>query len=152
MIQRLLLLTLMALMVPALACADSVYRWTDESGVVHFGDREPQGRSSERVSVKSGQSRSSERPSPQEQVEALEEGEADKERRENESAVEEARRKQRNAKCETARANLDAINSNARIRMAGEDGEPRYLSPEEIETQKSRFQEMADENCESSES
>lgn len=65
MIQRLLLLALFAMTVPALASADSVYRWTDENGVVHFGDREPSGRSSERVSVKTGKpSGDGERQSP----------------------------------------------------------------------------------------
>ena len=38
------------------------------------------------------------------------------------------------------------INSNARIRVE-ENGETRYLSPEEIEQQRQKFQEIADENC-----
>lgn len=147
MIQRLLLLALLALTVPTLASADSVYRWTDENGVVHFGDREPSGRSSERVSVKSGKtSGDGERQSPQEQVEALEKNQAERERNENETAVDEARRKQREARCQTAQANLQAINSNARIRVT-EDGEQRYLDPEEINAKKQEFEKIADESC-----
>ena len=45
-----------------------------------------------------------------------------------------------------ARSNLEVINSNARIRVE-ENGETRYLSPEEIEQQRQKFQEIADENC-----
>lgn len=147
MIQRLILLVLIALTVPALASADSVYRWTDENGVVHFGDREPTGRSSERVSVKTGQpSGGSERQSAQEQVEALEKNQAERERRENETAVAEARRKQREARCQTAQTNLEAINSNARIRVTDNDGQ-RYLSPEEIAEKKQQFEQIVDESC-----
>lgn len=147
MIQRLLLLALFAMTVPALASADSVYRWTDENGVVHFGDREPSGRSSERVSVKTGKpSGDGERQSPQEQVEALDKNQAERERRENETAVEEARRKQREARCQTAQANLEAINSNARIRVTDNDGQ-RYLSPEEITEKKQQFEQIVEESC-----
>ncbi|MFL1404019.1 DUF4124 domain-containing protein [Marinobacter sp. M1N3S26] len=152
MIQRLILLALIGLMVPTLASAESVYRWEDENGVVHFGDREPAGRSSERVSVKTGQSSNdAERQSPQEQVRALDENQAERERREKETAVEEARRKQREARCQTAQANLQAINSNARIRVT-EDGEQRYLSPEEIAEKKQQFEDIVSESCGEAES
>lgn len=147
MIQRLILLALIALTAPALASAQSVYRWQDENGVVHFGDREPPGRSSERVSVKTGKSSGDAgRPSAQEQVQALDESQAERERREKETAVEEARRKQREARCQAAQANLQAINSNARIRVE-EDGEQRYLSPEEIAEKKQQFEQMIEESC-----
>lgn len=148
MIQRLLLVALIALMTPALASANSVYRWTDEDGNVHFGDREPSGRSADRVSVKTGNpGNDGQRQSPQEQVEALDERQTERERSENESAVEEARRKQRDARCETAKANLQAIDSNARIRVADGDGEQRYLSQEEIQEKKAEFEQVAEESC-----
>lgn len=150
MIQRLILLALIALAAPALASADSVYRWKDENGVVHFGDREPAGRSSERVSVKTGKSSDSGgggRLPAREQVQALEESQAERERRQKETAVERARRKQRDARCQTAQANLQAINSNARIRVT-EDNEQRYLSSEEIAEKKQQFEQIVEENCE----
>ncbi|GGY79635.1 DUF4124 domain-containing protein [Marinobacter zhanjiangensis] len=147
MIQRLILLALIAMTAPALASAQSVYRWQDENGVVHFGDREPVGQSSERVSVKTGKSSGdADRPSAQEQVQALDESQAERERREKETAVEEARRKQREARCQAAQANLQAINSNARIRVT-EDGEQRYLSPEEIAEKKQQFENIVEESC-----
>ncbi|SFR86657.1 protein of unknown function [Marinobacter daqiaonensis] len=147
MFRHLILLVLFGLMLPSLVAAASVYRWTDENGVVHYGDREPSGRSAEKVSVKSGTSRSSEeRASPQAQVEAMEKNEAERTRRENESAVEEARRKQREANCQAAEANLQIIRSNARIRVE-ENGEQRYLTPEEIEEQKEKYKQVAEENC-----
>ncbi|WP_018871709.1 DUF4124 domain-containing protein [Thioalkalivibrio sp. ALJ16] len=42
---------LAALLAPAFASAD-VYRWTDDQGNVHFGDRPPEGRTSESVDVR----------------------------------------------------------------------------------------------------
>lgn len=147
MIQRLILLALIALIAPTFASAESVYRWEDENGVVHFGDREPTGRASEKVSVRTGQSsRDTERRSAQEQVSALDENQAERENREKETAVEEARRKQREARCKTAQANLTTINSNARIKVE-EDGEQRYLTPEEIEEKKQQFEDIVSESC-----
>ena len=46
-----LALALAVLLAPALASAE-VYRWTDDQGNVHFGDRPPEGRSSESVDVR----------------------------------------------------------------------------------------------------
>lgn len=151
MTRHLLLVALIALLGPSLTSAESVYRWTDENGVVHFGDREPVGRAADRVSVKTGAATgNSERKSPQEQVEALEERRAERERSEKETAVEEARRKQRQARCDTARANLQAINSNARIRVADADGEQRYLTPEEIQEKRAEFESIVEESCDDS--
>ncbi|WP_019625204.1 DUF4124 domain-containing protein [Thioalkalivibrio sp. ALJT] len=42
---------LAALLVPVLASAD-VYRWTDDQGNIHFGDRPPEGSASEPVEVR----------------------------------------------------------------------------------------------------
>jgi hypothetical protein len=60
--------------------------------------------------------------------------------------VEEARRKQREANCATARSNLEIINRNARIRTET-DGEMRYLTPGEIEEQRQQFEKIAEGNC-----
>ena len=148
MTRFLLVAAAIALLSPALGSADSVYRWTDENGVVHFGDREPVGRAADRVSVKTGTATSSEeRKSPQEQLKALEENQAERERQQKETAVEEARRKQQAVRCDAARANLQAINSNARIRVVDADGEQRYLTPEEIEAKRAEFETIVGESC-----
>ncbi|KPQ27182.1 MAG: protein of unknown function containing DUF4124 domain [Marinobacter excellens HL-55] len=146
--RRILMLTMLVAAAPGLADAASVYKWTDESGVTHFGDRKPTGKNSEQVNVRSGTSRNSDnqRQSPQDQLNELEEQQQAQQQRREESAVEEARRKQREANCETAQSNLRTISSNARIRVE-DNGEQRYLSPEEIDEQRRRFEEIADENC-----
>lgn len=148
MIRQLVLIALIGALMPTMTLAQSVYRWTDENGVTHFGDREPTGRQSEKVSVRTGRpsSDASERASPQAQVEALENRQQGDRRRANETAVEEARRKQREANCATARSNLSVLNSNARIRIE-ENGEQRYLDQEEIAEQRQQFETIAAENC-----
>jgi len=146
--RKILLLTVLMAAAPGLATSASVYKWTDENGVTHFGDRQPTGLNAEQVNVRSGTSQGAggQRRSAQEQLGELQEQQAAEQQQREESAVEEARRKQREANCNTARSNLEVINSNARIRVE-ENGETRYLSPEEIEQQRQKFQEIADENC-----
>ncbi|MEQ9544408.1 MAG: DUF4124 domain-containing protein [Marinobacter sp.] len=132
---------------PIAASGASVYKWTDENGVTHFGDRQPTGQQAEQVNVRSGTSSGGQqRQSPQEQIQELDARQADEAEKRKESAVEEARRKQREANCTTARSNLRILDRNSRIRVE-EDGEQRYLSPEEIDEQRQKFQEIADENC-----
>ena len=146
--RKILMLTVLMAATPGLAGAASVYKWTDDSGVTHFGDRQPSGQNSEQVNVRSGTTRGQgeQRQSPQQRLGELQEQQQAQQQRREESAVEEARRKQREANCATARSNLEIIRSNARIRVE-ENGEMRYLSTEEIDDQRRRLEEIAEENC-----
>lgn len=132
---------------PTLASSASVYKWTDDEGVTHFGDRQPTGREAESVKIRSGTStKVGQSSSPQDKVNELDKRQQSVAEQEKLSAQEEAQRKQRTANCETARNNLNILNSNARIKVE-EDGEQRYLAPEEIDEQRQRFQEIVDANC-----
>jgi hypothetical protein len=147
--RKTLMLTLLIAVAPGMAMSAPVYKWTDENGITHFGDRQPVGASSETVNVRSGTSSGSaaSRPSPQKRLGELQEQQQKETDREKETAVEAARRKQRAANCESARSNLKVIDSNARIRIE-ENGEMRYLSPEEIAEQREKLEGIATENCE----
>ncbi|MDX1757283.1 MAG: DUF4124 domain-containing protein [Marinobacter sp.] len=132
---------------PATGFGESVYKWTDEEGVTHFGDRQPTGTRAESVNIRTGGSTGpTSGPTPQERMGALEERQRSEEEQERLSAVEEARQKQRQANCETARSNLAILNSYGRVQVE-ENGEKRYLTPEEIAEQKASFQQIADDNC-----
>lgn len=143
-----LMLTLLIAVAPGMAMSASVYKWTDENGITHFGDRQPVGAKSETVNVRSGtlSGTATNRPSPQKQLDELQEQRQEEVDQEKETAVEAARRKQRVANCESAQANLKVIDSNARIRIE-ENGEMRYLSPEEIAEQREKLEEIATDNC-----
>ena len=147
--RKILTLTLLLAVVPGVAMSASVYKWTDENGVTHFGDRQPTGSKAERVNVRSGTSSdaSGNRPSPQERLQNLQEHQEDEARQCQETAVEEARRKQRDANCATARSNLEVIANHARIRIE-ENGELRYLTPEELAEKRAELERMAEDNCE----
>ncbi|PAV25174.1 DUF4124 domain-containing protein [Tamilnaduibacter salinus] len=144
----LLTMTAVFLMFSGHAAAESVYKWTDEDGVTHFGDRQPSGQQSESVDVKTGTSQSpGNRTSATEQVEALNEEKAREQEQQKQSRAEEARRKQQQKNCEIARENLNTLNTYSRIRVQGEDGEQRYLTPEEIEERKAKFQAVVEDSC-----
>lgn len=143
-----LTLVLLMAVVPGIAMSASVYKWTDKEGVTHFGDRQPVGANSETVNVRSGTSSGTDnsRPSPQQRLGDLQERQQAETEKKQETAVDTARRKQREANCENARSNLKVIESNARIRIE-EEGEMRYLTPDEIAEQRMKLEEIAAENC-----
>lgn len=140
------------ILAPGIALSESVYKWTDENGVVHFGDRQPTGQRAETVNVRTGGHHSAgERPSPQERVRDLEQREQEAEESQRQSAENEARDKQRLANCETARKNLGMLRTGQRVQIV-EDGERRYLTPEEIQQQIQESQDIIDVSCESGQS
>lgn len=145
---NILALTLLIVVVPGTAMSASVYKWTDEKGMTHFGDQQPTGVVAEKVNIRSGTSSQApgDRQSPQERLGDLQErqeGEAESRR---ETAAQRAKRKQREANCATARSNLNVIDSNARIRVE-ENGKQRYLSPEEIAEKRINFEDIVEQNC-----
>jgi len=143
-----LMLTLLMAVAPGMAISASVYKWTDANGITHFGDRQPVGANSETVNVRSGTSTGSgnNRPTAQQRLGELQEQQQEDAEKKQETAAQTARRKQRKANCETARSNLKVIESNARIRIE-ENGEMRYLSPDEIAEQRDKLEEVVAENC-----
>lgn len=145
---RSLILALTIALAPGVASSASVYKWTDENGVTHFGDRQPTGQRTESVNIRTGAPSGSPSASrsPQERAAELEQRQMDEAEIERLTEVERARQKQRAANCETAQANLKVLTQGGRVRME-ENGEQRYLSPEEIVEQRRTFQELADENC-----
>lgn len=148
MTKKTLMLTLLMAVVPGMAMSASVFKWTDKDGITHFGDRQPVGANSETVHVRSGTLSGSKnnRPSAQQRLNELQEKQQAETEKKQETAVDTARRKQREANCENARSNLDVIQSNARIRIE-ENGEMRYLTPDEIAEQRMKLEEIAAENC-----
>lgn len=146
--KKILTLSLLLAVVPGVSMSASVYKWTDKDGVTHFGDRQPSGTQSEQVNVRSGSSSpaATTRPSPEERVNALEEQEQKEEKQRREAVAEEARQKQREANCSTAQTNLRVMKNNARIRIQ-ENGELRYLTPEEIAEKRAKFEEVVAKDC-----
>lgn len=142
------LLALTLAIAPLTVSAAGVYKWTDKDGIVHFGDRQPVGQQSETIDIHTGAPKSgaANQPGPVERVQAMDEQKAQTAEEQKVNAVKEAQRKQREANCKTAKTNLDILSTNGRIKVE-ENGEQRYLSPEEIDQKRQQFQAIADENC-----
>lgn len=145
---RSLILALTIALAPGVASSASVYKWTDENGVTHFGDRQPTGQRTESVNIKTPPRSGSpgEQASPQERAQALDERNRSEEEIERLREVEEIRKRQRQANCDTARSSLETLNLNGRI-YKEEDGERHYLSPEEIVEQRRANEKAIEEYC-----
>lgn len=120
-----------------------VYKWADESGKVHYGDRKPERGNAQQINVRSGKPSQPSLMAPERETADL----ADEAPETTESRSEDLE-KQRAANCETARNNLKIIEENPRIRV--QDGkEQRYLSPEEIAAKQQEMEEFARTSCNS---
>ena len=126
------------------AHAAKVYKWTDENGTIHYGDKRPEGAQTETLKVESRSS--APRPSLEEQLSNLEEKEKKENltKQEQEKAKEDAEQNQ--LRCNQARNNLQTIENNARIKIE-ENGELRYMTPEEITKKKEDMNKIVEEAC-----
>ncbi|MGM0435070.1 MAG: DUF4124 domain-containing protein [Pseudomonadota bacterium] len=144
-------ISLLAALTIALPAGAEVYRWTNEAGETSFGSNPPAGVDAEPVSAGStntidtgsnqadGEDRSASTDNEQSQEAA-----ADGETQEEEGQQDREAIREKN--CETAREALKTLEQNARVQVM-EDGERRYLSPEEKEAERERYEKIRDENC-----
>lgn len=127
--------------------ASKFYKWTDESGVVHYGERPPVPSEAKVVNVHVSPASEEAEKSPEEKRAALEAAQA--------KAAEEAARKQTSAEndeiakenCEIYRQNLSALQNSARIREKDASGEYRYLTEEEKAERTTAAETYLKDNC-----
>jgi hypothetical protein len=120
----------------ALAAKDKVYTWTDEKGVVHYGERPPKDSQAALIKTRTGHSEPIPTPAtntaPQNATPA--------------AAI--ANSLKDPERCNVARKNLEVLNSVARIRAPGEDGNMRTLTEDDKVAQRATMQEIIDQACE----
>jgi hypothetical protein len=138
-------LLLCLLLLPALASAE-IYRWTDEQGRVHFGQRPAAGAQAQQVEVK-----------PQ----IIERDEQTREREERAARFYKARqaeqeqtriqasefRAERNAQCERLRQALSDIAPGQRYYQTMIDGSRHYYSDAELDTARQQLRDQLSEHC-----
>lgn len=135
---------------PAVAAKDGYYRWQDDQGEYHFTQQPPLGRSYEFVESDSGASFSRRSDDAEEDG-----GEAETQGDDSgtggadpQPAKMEVLPPKDPAICAQAKSNLQSMQNNAaRIRMTDENGNTRFLTPEEKEEQKARAQEAIRIHC-----
>ncbi len=139
------------------ALAGKVFKWIDDEGIPQYTDQAPKDReytivetfgapkSAEAALKKRAEAAAAAQASKSAAEESGKDFEAQKLERERQAKV-------RAENCKNARANLKTIQENARVRILGEDGEYRYLTPEERQAQIDQASEMIANSCEASQS
>ena len=114
------------------AFADTCYVWTDAQGIKHFGSIPPRDVVAKTIAC---QAKSAPGATQQDfDAQTLE--------------AQRIAKEERAAQCNQERNRLKTLNtSGKRIRMIGEDGNPRYLTKEEIANEVEISQGFLDQNC-----
>jgi len=136
---------LWALLLPAFA---QVYKWVDEKGVTHYGERAPQGRKAEAVE----QRLANPGPAPDKAVQPdWKERELEFRRRRISSEQAEAKDKQQEASqrqaCNQARDQLAQMKLARRLYRLDDKGERVYQSDEERNAATARLEQQVSERC-----
>jgi flagellar biosynthesis GTPase FlhF len=127
-----------------------IYKWTDEEGNVHFGDK-PVGEDTERVAIQSRRT-NSERVESQVQARAA----AAAKTAEEEAAAApagpteeelQARLEERAKKCDTYRERLQRFVQSRRIYREDEKGERVYMSEEEMQEAREKVENQVQDYC-----
>ncbi|HWV14672.1 MAG TPA: DUF4124 domain-containing protein [Cellvibrio sp.] len=120
-----------------------IYKWVDEKGIPHYGEQPPLNQSNKEVikikssnrdleesnvasATLSSSAASSQGAAPQQTQVRV----PDRER------------------CETAKKNQGVLATTGRIKVMGDDGEYRYLSPEELKQKADEANQAIKESCE----
>ncbi len=123
--------------------AGDIYKWTDEDGNVHYGDRPTSELSEEPLAVSSGLTDSSKVPALYEaKAAAIEPGEPTPEELRAQALEQEE-------KCATSKARLQRFLTSRRLYKQDENGERVYLDEDEILAARERVRNQVEEYCNS---
>lgn len=119
------------------SAADKVYKWTDEKGLMHYSERPPLGTQTElvRPDISHSEPVNYETATPEKEKEV-------KKASNDKNALKDPER------CDAARKNLDMLNTYTRIKVKGDDGEYRFLTPDEKQQQANEASKAIEESCE----
>lgn len=140
----------LALVLPAFA-AQTIYKWVDEDGTVHYGERPPEGVAAEPVNVRSPRVGTSEPNAtfsdPQALADAKQEQQEQLQQLAEQRAQQEEEAKRLAAACDAQRARLAEMIPRAKILLQNPDGTTRMLGDEERQQMIDESQKFVDENC-----
>lgn len=140
-----------ALLTPQFAHAKTFYKWVDSDGVTHYSARKPRGQEAEEVEVKGGRTTktspsaasantgaaaATQAAAPQQQTAPAGAAESDA-----------ALANKDPERCKAARERLQTLESYARVRIRGEDGQLRYLSQQEKDEKLQEAKQAIQESC-----
>jgi hypothetical protein len=128
------LLGLITVLTTFTVSAEDYYKWVDDQGVTHYGERPPKNTTASKGKTQTGHSTHT----PYVVTQDTEASATTATNTENQKDPE---------RCKAAKSNLDIINTSARIKVKGDDGEFSYLSPDEIAKRKKDAQQAVKESC-----
>ncbi len=135
-----------------MAFASDIYKWTDEHGNVHYGDRPAGDATEERLTISSGptntskvQARSQSRYAA---MEAVQESAPSEPQGPTEDELR-AQAAEKRQKCETHKARLQKFVQSRRLYKEDENGERVYLDEEQIQAARERVENQVQEYCHS---
>ena len=140
----------------AFACpagAQAIYKWVDENGRTHYGEKPPDDVKSKKIDAptppSSPQPAKADNPQRWKDSErALRQEREDKERKENASASKDARaRAQRESRCREAKIGLDRLANVHHLYRYDAKGERQYLTDADREAETQQYKKLAQEYC-----
>ena len=150
--KRLLLgFAVLTLTMGSAAIANDIYKWTDENGNVHYGDR-PSGSAAEQRMALSY--RRTDTGALQQRVKSHADSVAARQERQSAAAEEKKAAEEKAAeaaanekKCDSHRAQLETLIQSRRLYRQDENGERVYLDEKDIQESRARIEEFISENC-----
>jgi hypothetical protein len=143
---------MLAVLTAGMAFASNVYKWTDEQGNVHYGDRPTGNASEERLDISS-------RPTDASRVQARIQARYEAKAAAEEAAASEpagpsseelqAQALERQEKCATYKARLQKFLTSHRLYKEDENGERVYLDEDETLAARERVRNQVEEYCNS---
>jgi len=121
----------------AFSAPDKFYKWTDNKGQVHYSERPPQGTQAEAIRPETGHSE------PVTYATAT-----DKKASEEKKVGSEKSSLKDPERCDSARKNLDTLKTYTRIKIKGDEGEYRFLTPDEQTQKTAEATKAIEESCE----
>ncbi len=150
--ERLLVgLAVLAVATGSAAMANEIYKWTDENGNVHYGDRPSGSATEQRMALTY---RRTDTGSLQQRVKSHADSVAARQDRKAEAAKEEKAAEEKAAeaatnakKCDGYRAQLETFVQSRRLYREDENGERVYLDETQSQEARTRVEELISENC-----
>lgn len=122
---------------------NTVYRWVDEQGNVHFAQAPPAGIAAQKIKIDVQLAAS---PAPEQDAKATSQPEKASESKSNDGALTNIKQQLQQA-CEQAKKNLNVLQSFDRVRIKQSNGEYRFLSEQEKQAQIKQYQQQIKEAC-----
>lgn len=131
------------------ALADTIYKWTDSQGTVHFGERPPEGVDAELVSINTRSEASATDPYAASRENLRTPAEAKEQRLEaaQQRELEEQDAARMAAACDAQKSRLEELIPHSRVLLQNPDGTTKMMTNEERQNMIDESQAFIDENC-----